>query len=187
VTTAAGTPTWAAEFGVIGERLRATLGEHALRIDHIGSTAVPGLPAKNIIDIQVSVAALDAHLLAPLFARADFVLVPERVQDHRPPGSPEPESVWRKLYFSPVEGRPIHVHTRAAGRPNQRFALLFRDYLRAQPDAAAAYAEVKRRLAALEIDSLVYADVKDPVVDLIVQAAELWAAQTDWAPGPSDA
>jgi GrpB-like predicted nucleotidyltransferase (UPF0157 family) len=153
VTIAPATPTWAAEFGVIGERLRVALGEHALRIDHIGSTAVAGLPAKDIIDIQVTVAALDAQMLAPLFADAGFVLVPEGVQDHRPPGSPEPVSSWRKLYFGPVEGRPIHVHTRADGRPNQRFALIFRDYLRAQPDAAAAYAEVKRRLAALGIDS----------------------------------
>jgi GrpB-like predicted nucleotidyltransferase (UPF0157 family) len=64
------------------------------------------------------------------------------------------------------------VHVRVEGRPNQRYALLFRDYLRAHPDAAAAYAALKRALAALGIDREVYADVKDPACDLIFVAAE---------------
>jgi len=178
---------WTTEFAAVGARLREALGSSAVRIDHIGSTSVAGLAAKDILDVQVSVAELDAERLAPLFAAAGFALVPGRVEDHRPPGSLDPESAWQKLFFTPMSGRPMNIHTRAMGRPNQRFALLFRDYLRTHPDACGAYAEVKRRLAALGIDSLVYADVKDPIVDLIIQAAEMWAADTGWAPGPSDA
>jgi GrpB-like predicted nucleotidyltransferase (UPF0157 family) len=72
------------------------------------------------------------------------------------------------------------------GRPYQRYALLFRDYLRAHPAAAATYAELKPRLAALNIDIGLYADVKDPA-DIIMAAAEEWSALTGWSVAPSDA
>jgi GrpB-like predicted nucleotidyltransferase (UPF0157 family) len=73
------------------------------------------------------------------------------------------------------------------GRANQRYALLFRDYLRAHPATAAAYAELKRRLAQHLADPQTYPEVKDPAVDLIYFAAEDWAVATHWQPGPSDA
>ena len=63
-----------------------------------------------------------------------------------------------------------------AGRANTRYALLFRDFLRTHPDEATAYAELKRRLAAIAPDSGTYADAKDPVCDLIYFAAERWAS-----------
>ena len=69
----------------------------------------------------------------------------------------------------------------------KRYALLCRDYLRAHPATAEAYAELKRRLAAHMPDTMTYADVKDPAVDLIALAAEDWAVATGWQPGPSDA
>ena len=74
-----------------------------------------------------------------------------------------------------------NVHVRVAGAPNQRYALLFRDYLRAHPESAAAYARLKRALAALGIEPGVYAEVKDPACDLIFIAAEDWAVRSDWA------
>jgi len=76
---------------------------------------------------------------------------------------------------------------RMAGRPNQRYPLLFRDYLRAHPASAAAYAELKRRLAEHLSDPQRYPEVKDAAVDLIYFAAEEWAATTGWQPGPADA
>ena len=171
--------SWPSEFDAISRSLRDALGPLALRIDHIGSTAVPGLPAKDLIDIQVTVAALDRARLAPALARAGFV-DQDIGQDHRPPGTTGPDDDWRKLFFQAGSGRPVNVHVRMAGRPNQRYALLFRDYLRAHPESAAAYASLKRALAALGIDRGVYADVKDPACDLIFIAAEDWAAQTGW-------
>jgi GrpB-like predicted nucleotidyltransferase (UPF0157 family) len=60
--------------------------------------------------------------------------------------------------------------------------LLFRDYLRAHADAAAAYAELKRRLARDLEDPTAYPDVKDPACDLIYIAAQAWAGATDWQP-----
>jgi GrpB-like predicted nucleotidyltransferase (UPF0157 family) len=77
--------------------------------------------------------------------------------------------------------RRVNLHLRVAGRANQRYALLFRDYLRAHPDTAAAYGEFKRRAATLPLESVgEYADLKDPVCDLIYLPAEDWAARTGW-------
>jgi GrpB-like predicted nucleotidyltransferase (UPF0157 family) len=75
---------------------------------------------------------------------------------------------------------------RRLGAANQRYALLFRDYLRAHPTSAAAYGELKRRLAAQLPDLLTYAEVKDPACDLIVIAAEDWARWQGWTPEPTD-
>jgi GrpB-like predicted nucleotidyltransferase (UPF0157 family) len=172
--------TWPTEFQTISEAVRDAVGPLALRIDHIGSTSVPGLPAKDVIDLQLTVASLDRDRLATALARAGFV---EQgiASDHRPPGATGPDDDWRKLFFQAGSGRPVNLHVRVAGRPNQRYPLLFRDYLRAHPESAAAYASLKRALAALGIDRGVYADVKDPACDLIFIAAEDWASQTGWA------
>lgn len=184
-------PHWAAEFGEISA-LRSALGPLALRIDHIGSTAVPGLAAKDVLAVQVTVAALDLTALAPGFQRAGFVPAAGNPRhDHRPPDATGPDADWAKLFFHPVPvafgGCRINLHVRAASRANQRYALLFRDYLRAHPPAAQAYAELKRRLALLGLETAVYAEVKGPACDLIMQAAEPWARHTAWQPGPSDA
>jgi GrpB-like predicted nucleotidyltransferase (UPF0157 family) len=178
---------WPGEFRQIASVLRGGLGELALRIDHIGSTAVPGLAAKDVIDIQVTVAALDDQVAQAVQALGYSPRIGIR-QDHRPPGWQGPESDWEKLLFIEAPGRRrTHIHVRAAGRPNQRYPLLFRDFLRAHPDSAAAYAELKRRLAANLSDPGTYPEVKDPAVDLIYFAAEDWAATTGWQPAPPDA
>ena len=177
-------PAWPAEFEAIAARLRQALGPLAARVDHIGSTAVPGLAAKDVIDVQISVAALDAATVAALTAALTglgYRLHEGEMRDHRPPGAAGPEADWDKLFFHAPEGqRRTHTHVRALGRPNQRYPLLFRDYLRAHPATAAAYAELKRQLAAGLADPDSYTEVKDPAVDLIYLAAEEWAAATGW-------
>ncbi|HRE25305.1 MAG TPA: GrpB family protein [Anaerolineales bacterium] len=179
---------WPAEFQDVARDLRRILGVAALRIDHIGSTSVPGLAAKDIIDVQVTVADLVSDLSVAM-TTAGYQAFDRYSRDHVPPGmDPEPAAAWAKLFFRPGAGaRPANIHIRVAGRPNQRFALLFRDYLRANPPSAAAYAELKRRLAAQLADPAMYPDVKDPAVDQIYFAAEAWAAAVGWAPGPADA
>ena len=170
---------WPVEFRHVARRVRSVLGEGALRIDHVGSTAVPGLAAKDRIDVQVTVTDL-AHA-NPLGAAGFEEVIP--VADHRPPGATSDDD-WQKRFFSMPR---TNVHVRTEGRANQRYALLFRDYLRAHPTAAVAYAELKRRLAAELRDVRRYADVKDPACDLIIAAAEDWAGASGWAPGPTDA
>jgi GrpB-like predicted nucleotidyltransferase (UPF0157 family) len=177
---------WPAEFREIAATLRAALGDLALRIDHIGSTSVPGLAAKDIIDVQITVAALD-EAIASALAGIGYRMDDRLRRDHRPPGATGPDSDWEKWYFREPDGhRFINTHVRVAGRPNQRYPLLFRDYLRAHPATAEAYARLKRRLAAELADPKTYPDVKDPAVDLIYLAAEDWAAATGWRPHSPD-
>lgn len=177
---------WSAEFKQIATTLHQALGELALRIDHIGSTAVPGLAAKDIIDVQITVGALSEQVIEIMEGLG--YTQPEGVwHDHRPPNSSGPDSEWEKLYFRPPPGqRPTNTHVRVQGRANQRYPLLFRDYLRTHPETAAAYAELKRRLATYLADSDTYPYVKDPAVDLIYFAAEAWATEIEWEMQPSD-
>jgi GrpB-like predicted nucleotidyltransferase (UPF0157 family) len=84
------------------------------------------------------------------------------------------------MYFHPpANQRRTNTHVRVPGRANQRYPLLFRDYLRAHPQTAEAYARLKRALAEHLADPFMYPDVKDPAVDLIYLAAEKWAEQTN--------
>jgi GrpB-like predicted nucleotidyltransferase (UPF0157 family) len=184
------TTEWVEEFRTLAARLRAGLGDLALRIDHIGSTSVPDLPAKDVIDIQITVASLDpGESIRQGLVRAGFVLEPAIGEDHRPPGEEGPDEDWRKKFARETPGeKRTHIHIRVAGRRNQRYALLFRDYLRAHPLMAEAYARLKFRLAEFHRDDrAAYADIKDPTVDLIALPAEEWAQRIGWDPGPSDA
>ena len=179
--------SWPSDFRGVASVLRQGLGDLAIRIDHIGSTSVPGLAAKDVIDIQITVAALDPGFLSIMqslgYTKAEGIW-----RDHRPPLAEGLETGWEKWFFYPPVGqRRTNTHVRVLGRPNQRYALLFRDYLRAHPATAEAYAELKRRLAQHLADPQSYPDVKDPAVDLIYLAAEEWAAAVHWTPGPSDA
>jgi len=179
--------SWPQEFAQIARQLREGLGDVALRIDHIGSTAVPGLPAKDIIDIQITVKALDSEVIAALQALG-YTLPDLEYRDHVPPGANENPTQWEKLLFNaPIGQRRTHTHVRIDGRANQRYPLLFRDYMRAHPRTAQAYARLKTMLAEHLAEPRMYPEVKDPAVDLIYLAAEEWATQTGWQPAESDA
>jgi GrpB-like predicted nucleotidyltransferase (UPF0157 family) len=179
--------TWAADFRDIARKLREALGPRALRIDHIGSTAVPGLAAKDVIDIQIAVAELSDELAQRLAAHG-YTRAANITCDHRPPGDDSPPDHWQKWFFRPPAGqRPTNTHVRILDHANCEYALLFRDYLRTHPAAAAAYAELKRQLARELRDPSRYPDVKDPAVDLIYLPARDWASAANWQPGPSDA
>lgn len=174
---------WADEFAAIGADLRGALGERTQRIDHIGSTSVPGLAAKDRIDVQVTVASLEpAEPIVRAITGLGYEQRSAIVQDHFPPGWEGPAERWHKLLFSSRPGqRPVNIHVRVAGSANQRYALLFRDFLRLHPAMAAGYASFKTQLAAYLRDDIgTYADLKDPVCDIIIAAAEDWAAQTGW-------
>lgn len=175
-------PEWPDEFDQIAAQLADALGDAALRIDHIGSTSVPGLAAKNVIDIQVTVAELDPDLLDEAFARAGCTRAIEIDRDHVPPTIIDNGVDWRKLFYRPpAEMRRANLHVRRAGSANGRYALLFRDYLRAHPVAAGAYAQVKVALSQqAPNDWEFYYDVKDPVCDIVMAGAEEWATATSW-------
>ncbi|MGC4044056.1 MAG: GrpB family protein [Armatimonas sp.] len=180
-------PDWPGEFARLGGNLRHVLGELALRIDHIGSTSVPNLAAKDIIDIQITVDSLSEELDSALKS-AGYQRFKDIVQDHVPPGASADISEWSKWVFKPPIGkRAANIHVRLMGKANQRYPLLCRDYLRAHPHVATAYAQAKLALIAHGMDSPeAYYDVKDPIFDIIMGGAEAWATTTQWRPGPSD-
>jgi GrpB-like predicted nucleotidyltransferase (UPF0157 family) len=170
-------PAWPTEFALIGRLLRQALGAAAVRIDHIGSTAVPGLAAKPVIDVQVTVRSfepLDAYR-APL-AEAGFVYRADN-----------PDRT--KRYFrEPSGSRRTHIHVRLDGSFSQQLNLLFRDFLRADAPARDGYADLKRRCAERFRDDRVgYVDAKGPFVWDVLRRASEWHQRTGWAPGPSDA
>jgi GrpB-like predicted nucleotidyltransferase (UPF0157 family) len=158
-------PAWPTRFTAWEARLSAELGDSARRIEHVGSTSVPGLPAKPIIDIQVSVAdvAID-HEYVAAFERAG-VQLRYRDDEHR--------------FFRPPAGKPwdVHVHVCETGSGWERRHLLFRDYLRASRDARAAYADVKEAAAGRwRGDRMGYNGAKTRVILDILRRAEDWAA-----------
>jgi GrpB-like predicted nucleotidyltransferase (UPF0157 family) len=145
---------WPGMFAHEHGRLAAALGEVAVRIDHIGSTAVPGLAAKPWIDIQVEVRRMrppDAYR-DPLLALG-YLHHPDD-DDHE--------------FF---DRRPYHVHVCAAGGDWARRHLAFRDLLRRDLAARSAYQEEKLRLAAEHDDVLAYTEAKTPVIRRLQDAS----------------
>ncbi len=180
-------PRWPEEFRALGGALRSACGEAALAIHHIGSTSVPGLAAKDVIDVQLTVRDLEAVPTAAIIALG-YGARPDITSDHQPPGLTLPGSELTKRYFSRSEPHPVHLHVREVGRFNQRYPLLCRDFLRASSGARDAYAEIKRQLARyFPNDVEAYYDIKDPVFDLLMAGAERWAEQVGWQPPETDA
>ncbi|MDG4805206.1 dephospho-CoA kinase [Micromonospora sp. WMMD1120] len=174
--------SWPEQYARLAARIRHALGAEALRIDHIGATAVPGLAAQDVIDIQVAVSSLaDADgALADRLAGAGFPRVPgEWWDDPRPAG----RARWRKrLHGSADPARPVRLHVRVADSPGWRYALLMRDHLRADPDQRSAYLLLKRDLVDAAPEAGDSGTARDPWFDEEYLRAEQWAAQTDWRP-----
>lgn len=177
---------WAKEAARISARLTSAAPGLILAVDHIGSTSVPGLAAKDVIDLQVAVSGLDAaDRAAPLLAAAGFPLVPGAGSD-TPKPTPEPGQWQKRFHANADPGRPVNVHVRVAGSHGWRYALMFRDWLRAEPSARTLYAAHKAGLAARFAGSAstrAYAEAKEPwFTDVAWPLMSAWAEETGWAP-----
>ena len=202
--TAAGYParlvpadsTWPDQALRIINRLKTACGAKALRVDHIGSTAIPGLDAKDAIDIQVTVESLavadelGAALLSAGYPRIERITSDEGKPDARSTvkrydGCDDPR-LWQKRFHGSADpGRPTNVHIRVDGWPNQQFALLFVDWLTANPDVRAEYLAVKRKAeqaAAPGGDIERYLAVKEPWFREAYRRAWEWADASGWRP-----
>lgn len=154
-------PSWPEQF----ERERASL-EEAIGpwieggIHHVGSTAVPGLAAKPVVDIMVGVRSLEeARACFEPLARLDYCYFPYRA--------------WMHWFCKPsAERRTHHLHLVEPGNPNWAARLAFRDHLRAHPETAAEYEALKRRLAAEHRDDReAYTEAKTAFVEAVVERA----------------
>lgn len=169
-------PQWPAQAARIRARLATHCGHRALRIDHIGSTAITAMDARDIIDLQVTVAALEsADELAADLLRAGYPRVESITADRRYDGSNELGD--KRFHASADPGRPTHVHIRVDGDPNQRFALLFVDWLEANAGVRADYLAVKRKRDADQ------AAVSRWLAEAYPRAWA-WAKDTGWSPRP---
>jgi GrpB-like predicted nucleotidyltransferase (UPF0157 family) len=161
---------WPDLFRQTAQPLRDALGAFALRIDHIGSTSIPGTAAKPIIDIQISV---------PSFEPFELIHSPLVTLGY----------VWRsdnpdltKRYFREMSGtRRTHVHIRRSGSWAEQFALLFRDYMRCHPEDVQQYVELKHQLAQqFQNDREGYTEAKTPFIWQVMRKADQWCQSTDW-------
>lgn len=177
-------PAWPEQAARLATRIRHAVGKAALRIDHIGSTAIPGLPAKDVIDIQVTVSSLtEAAAIDPALTCAGLVLHPGIDTNHAHGAVTDPAQ-WRKRYYKSADpGRPANVHIRPYGTAGWRFALLFRDWLRADPQIRREYLSIKQELVrqfASDGDTTRYGIAKDPWFAIVYSRIEQWATQTGW-------
>jgi GrpB-like predicted nucleotidyltransferase (UPF0157 family) len=163
---------WPSRFAELREALMRELAGIAVRIEHVGSTAVAGLDAKPIVDIQVGVPDPDDEpRLTPRMRTLGYEL---RVRE------PGEHLMYRNA------GRDVHVHVWMAGSEHERRHLVFCDWLRRSPEDRALYAATKHALARhVWEDMNDYACAKDDVVAQITMRAEAWARASGWAfPAP---
>jgi GrpB-like predicted nucleotidyltransferase (UPF0157 family) len=150
-------PAWPGLFEREAARIRAALGDRVLRLEHIGSTSVPGLAAKPVIDILLIVAdpADEDAYVAPL-ERAGYRLI------IREPG-------WHQHRLLKGPDTDINLHVHPPDSPEVERNLRFRDHLRADPADRALYERTKRELAAQDWTyTQQYADAKSDVVEAIL-------------------
>lgn len=159
-------PAWPDTARRLIGRIRRWLGEEDLPIEHIGSTAVAGLPAEDVIDLMLGVADLDAaDLLRPALEAAGFARVEGIVRDHPHAGVDPDPGAWQKRFHASCDpGRPVNLHVRVVGGPGWRTALLVRDWLRDDSGAREEYAALKRSPADGVRTQGEYADAKEPWV-----------------------
>jgi dephospho-CoA kinase len=187
-------PTWPDQARRIVARLVTTCGHKALRVDHIGSTAVPEFDAKDVIDIQLTVESLAVAdelgeaLLSAGYPRIEHIKQDDIKLDARSTVSDYDHSddpaLWHKrIHASADPARPTNVHIRVAGWPNQQFALLIVDWLAANPAERVGYLAVKRAAEErADGDTTVYVEAKEPWFAEAYRRAWEWADFTGWRP-----
>jgi GrpB-like predicted nucleotidyltransferase (UPF0157 family) len=153
-------PRWPERFAAERERIHAALGGRERLLEHIGSTSVPGLAAKPIIDILLVVDdSADEPAYLPDLEAAGYVL---RVR--------EPD--WQEHRMLRTPAKDVHVHVYSPGSPEIARNLLFRDHLRADPGDRELYAQTKRRLATRSWPTMQhYAEAKTEVIEAILARA----------------
>lgn len=157
-------PRWPAMFEEDKRKILEAVGEYVAAVEHVGSTSVPGLAAKPIIDVMAAVRSLaDAPACVGPLGSIGYEYVPEH----------EAVMPWRRFFRRGPRGAGTH-HLHMVERPGEfwEVQLLFRDYLRAHAGAAAEYAKLKRELAAAHgPDRRAYTEAKTDFIESIIEQA----------------
>jgi dephospho-CoA kinase len=184
-------PAWGPRGARVVARLAAALGRVGVPADvsHIGSTSVPGLIAKDVIDVQVGLPTLeeaDRSEFEAALRDAGYVLSVGNLGDTPHPVGADPAGWAKRFYGGCDPGQIVHVHVRRTGSAGWRFALLFRDWLRAVPEERDRYAAHKRLLLAADPRTDAYTEAKEPWFEDAWPRACAWAESTGWAPSPEE-
>jgi len=159
-------PAWPDLAAAELRRIQRTLRETAVRLEHVGSTSVPGLAAKPILDLQLSVDAIESRdrYVEPL-ERLGYLF------------APAPESPDHHFFARPSERpRTHHLHVCQAGSEHEFRHLAVRDFLREHADEAARYAALKREVARRHPqDRIAYIQGKDAYLAALEARAVVWA------------
>ena len=179
--------SWAVDGRRLAARVSAAAG--GARVDHVGSTSIPGMPAKDVIDLQLTVPDLASvdEMSEPL-RLAGFPELAGFDRDTPHPADDDPARWRKRLHVNADPGQSVNLHLRVRANPNWHWALLFRDWLRSDRDAAADYLTVKRSLVARfggDATAERYAAAKEPFFDSAHQRGWEWAARTGWSPDDS--
>jgi len=177
-------PTWAATGARVVARIAHALAGHGVEVDHVGSTSVADLVAKDVIDIQVGVRRLadaDQTAFEAALTRAGYLVRHDNRSDTPHPAGADLAG-WEKRYYSGCDPEQVvHVHVREIGSPGYVFALAFRDWLRAEPAARTAYGAEKRRVAALEVTGNGdYTSAKEPYFEVTFAQVQEWIGRSGW-------
>jgi dephospho-CoA kinase len=176
---------WPPRAARLAARLAAAAGSFGRGVEHIGSTAVPGLPGEDVVDLQLRVHSLDdAHRVVPALTAAGFprLAPPGAADTPHPPIDPDAARWGERLHGGADPAVLVHAHVRVEGSPAEWTAVLLRDWLRADPAERDAYARQKLRLAAGSPSSAAYAEAKEPWFADALPRALAWADRTGWAP-----
>ena len=167
ITLAKASDDWPRAFEEMRSRLAEVLGDE-VRIEHVGSTSIPGIAAKPIIDIQVSVPDIeDERAFVPGIESLGLAL-----------RAREPDLAH--LYFR-NNPRTVQIHVCQFGSKWERDHLLFRDYMRAHPERARQYEALKWSAAdTYRDDRIAYTEAKGPLIEGVLADAEEWAGRTGW-------
>jgi GrpB-like predicted nucleotidyltransferase (UPF0157 family) len=163
---------WPREYEVIHKSIVDRIKASIIRIDHIGSTAVPGLAAKPIIDIQISV----SDLTNIEYIKNELLHLGYQFRQDNPD--------LTKRYFRETQSmRRTHIHIRESGSWSEQFNLLFRDYLRVHEHERNEYAEIKYKLAKeFRENRQLYIEGKSEIVWKIMTKANRWSQEIGWKP-----
>ncbi len=178
-------PRWATD--AVRLAARASLAAGGARVDHIGSTAIPAMPAKDVIDLQLTVPDLaTADALAEALSAAGFPPVTGIDQDTPHPADDDPGRWRKRLHSNADPGQSLNLHVRVKDSPGWTWALLFRDWCRADRAVAAEYLAAKRAAEAAHAGDPStdgYTLTKEPWIAEAYPRGLAWARATGWTPG----
>jgi dephospho-CoA kinase len=177
-------PSWPLAAARVAARASRAAG--GLPVEHIGSTAIPGMAAKDVLDLQLGVDDLEqADALAEPLRLAGFPRLPVDAWDNPHPAGDDLAGWRKRLHANADPAQSVNLHVRVRDSPGWRWALLFRDWMRASPAGRAEYDALKRALAdryAGDPDANRYAEAKEGFMVEAFERSTAWAARAGWAP-----